>query len=213
MGESRSGGNIRINDTRWTVGWNPLTIIVPLVIVAAALAILVELEPDQILVCTGLAILAGLAVWYWGVAEVNSKYNPLIRNFRHSTRQRVANETGGINVNSMYSFINFRGSSPPLVEPARKYDAAHIVFGDTSVLINEEFEYHMEDRTPYRGGEQAELFYDQISNVRSENYKNRQTLQISLSSGQVAEIPSTDPDGVTQVKSELQQKIRAARRT
>lgn len=197
-----------INDTRWSIGWNPLLAIVPATVIGAALG----WQADELVALTAIGLIAGVAVWYWGVTEVNSKYSPLLETFRESTRNRVANETSGVNIDSMYSFVTFAGNSPPLIEPAPSYYAAHIISGDTSVVINEQFRYDMEDRATYRGGEQAELFYDQISNVRSENYKNSATLEISLSSGQVKQLPSNDPQRVEAVKSELQQKMRAVRR-
>jgi len=208
MGAQGDRANPAINDTRWSIGWNPLKAILPTTIGGVALGLVAE----EVVVLLVLGAVVGVAVWYWGVSEVNQKYFPLVETFRDSTRQRVADETGGLTVNSMYSFIGQVGDPPPMVEPAPTYSVAHIIFGDTSILINEEFRYDMGDRATFRGGEQSELFYDQISNVRSESYVNYATLQISLSSGQVKEIPSTDPDRVETVKSELQQSIRAARR-
>jgi len=207
-GTPQKNATPRINDTRWSIGWKPLQVVaVPTI----ALTI-VGVAVDQIAVFLVLGVLVGVAVWYWGVAEINQKYPPLIDDFRESTRNRTANETGGVNVHSLHTFISTQGSSPSLVEPAPSYSAAHIIFGDTSVIINEEFRYDMRDRSTYRGGQQAELFYDQISNVRSESYVNYAILEISLSSGQVKEIPSRDPNRVESVKGELQQNIRAVRR-
>lgn len=208
MGASQDQTPVKIDDTRWKIGWSPLLVIFPLTLIGA----LIGWNTDNLVVFSAAGLLAGLGIWYLGVQEVNSKYPPLLDDFQDTTRKRVADETGGITVNSMYTFVSPMGDSPPLIKPAKTYSVAHLIFGDTSLLINKAFQYDMENRTTYRGGEQSELFYDQISNVQSENYSNYATLQVSLSSGEIAEIPSRDPQSVEAVKSELQENIRAARR-
>lgn len=208
MATSRNRASIQIHDTKWKIGWNPLLFVFFPILIGAVIGWQVD---NLLLFLIGGAI-AGLVIWYLGAQEVNEKYRVLLEEFRDTTRNRVADETGGINVNSMYTFVSPVGESPMLLEPAETYVTSHLIFGDTSLLINEEFQYDMEDRTTFRGGQQSELFYDQISNVQSENYSNYATLQVSLSSGQIKEIPSRDPRSVEEVKAELQEHIRAARR-
>jgi hypothetical protein len=187
-------------------------VILPAIVLVAGIGYAVDSTAENIAIFAGAGLLVGIAIWYWGVQEVNDKYHPLLGDFRDRSQTWVTEETGGIKINSIYNFFSSAGNSPSLIEPAPTYHITHILIGDTSVIINKQFQYDMESRTGLRGGDQSELFYDQISNVRSENYNNRATLELSLSSGQVIEIPSRDPQGVEMVKSELQQYMRTVRR-
>jgi hypothetical protein len=212
MGTTQNQRSPQIDNTRWKIGWNPFMIILPPIVLGAGIGYAVDSAAKNIAIFAAVGLLVGLAIWYWGAQEVNKKYSPLLDNFRDMSQNWVTEETGGIKLNSIYNFFTSAGDSPSLIEPAPTYHITHIFIGDTSVIINKQFQYDMESRTSLRGGEQSELFYDQISNVRSKKYNNRATLELSLSSGQVIEIPSRDPQGVEMVKSELQQYMRTVRR-
>jgi hypothetical protein len=213
MAATQNRQTTNINGTRWKIGWHPLLVILPLTVVGAALGYAVEEEEVQTIgMFAVFGAVVGIAIAYWGAQEVNNKYLPLVREFREQSHNRLSAETGGVNIQSAYNFLNPSGTSPFFITPHPTFHVTHILISDESVIINKEFQYDLEDRTGFRGGEQSELFYDQISNIHSENYQNKATLELSLSSGQVIEIPSRDPGGVETVKSEIQQHMRQVRR-
>lgn len=200
-----------INDTRWKIGWNPFLTILALTIVGAALGYWMSKTGETTIIVSIIGAIVGIVLSFWGALEVNEKYIPLLKDFRETTQNRVRSKTGGLNVQSYYNFFNSTGKSPLFIRPNHTYHITHIIMGNDSVIINKEFQYDLEDRTGFRGGEQSELFYDQISNIRSMNFKNDAMLELSLSSGQVIEIPSRDPEGVEKVKTEIQQYMRDVR--
>lgn len=212
MAATQNRGPANINGTRWKVGWHPLFVILPLTVAGAALGYVVEDKVQTIGMFAVFGAVVGIAVSYWGAQEVNNKYLPLLQEFREQSHNRLSAETGGVNIQSSYNFFNPSGTSPFFITPHPTFHITHILISDESVIINKEFQYDVESRSGFRGGEQSELFYDQISNIHSENYRNKATLELSLSSGQMIEIPSRDPEGVETVKSEIQQHMRQVRR-
>ncbi|WP_115863436.1 HEAT repeat domain-containing protein [Halorussus litoreus] len=203
-----------INGTRWKIGWSPKLVIISLLVVGFIVGAMAGgEEPAKVAGQLGIVgLIGGTAVWLWGRHEVNAKYTTLLEDFRDSSRKQVERETGGMTVSSAHTFISAVGSSPMGIEPARKYSTAHLLFGDTSVVVNRQYKYDMKERTQRKGGKQQEVFYDQISNVQSEDYNNYAELEISLSSGDTERIRGRDTAGINRVKSDLQQKMREARR-
>ncbi|NHN61082.1 MULTISPECIES: HEAT repeat domain-containing protein [Halorussus] len=197
-----------INGTRWTIGWSPKQVIVGFLIGGVVVGAMAEAVGAFAFV----GLLAGVGTWLWGRSEVNSKYLSLLEDFRDGSRRQIERETGGMEVSSAHTFVSASGDSPALIEPARTYRTAHLLFGDTSIVVNRQYEFDMKERTQRKGGKQQEVFYDQISNVQSEDYKNYAELQISLSSGDTEHIRGRDTAGIDEVKSDLQQKMRDARR-
>jgi len=197
-----------IDDTRWKIGWSPGVTVIGALIAGAVIGVLI----DAPAIMAVLGLVAGLAVWLWGQREVNENYRTLLENFRDASRLKVERSIGGLNVSSMHTFISSSGGSPMLIEPARAYSATHMLFGDTSVVINREYEYDIKERRTLQGGEQRELFYDQISNVKTDSYANFAELDITLSSGDRETIRSLNPSGLDDVKSDLQRRMRTARR-
>ena len=197
-----------VDGNAWKVGWRPKLIIILGLILGGVVGALID-SPGMF---AFIGMVAGIGVWLWGRSEVNGNYNTLLENFRDSTQSKVEESTGGLDVHSVHSFIAGAGDGPPLIEPSPKYTASHLLFGETSLVINREFEYNMKDRTTVRGGEQSELFYDQISGVQSENYSNYAELIITRSDGGKEVLRSMDPSGVNDVKSDLQQKMRESRK-
>lgn len=200
--------NPAVNGWRWKIGWQPKKIIVGLMILGAIVGAML----DYIGQFAFLGLVVGVLVWFWGRAEVNAKYMSLLQDFRDQTRSKVERETGGMSLSSAHTFIGGHGSSPLFIEPSKKYKASHLLFGDTSVVINRQYHYKMPGRDTTQGGKQQEVFYDQIANVQSEDFANYAELQISLSSGQTERIKGRDTSGINAVKRDLQQKMRDARR-
>jgi hypothetical protein len=205
---STSLNNPAVNDWRWKVGWQPKKIIVGLTILGGIVGAMLEYVGQFAF----FGLVVGVLVWFWGRGEVNAKYMSLIQDFRDETRSKVERETGGMSLSSAHTFIGGHGSSPIFIEPSKKYKASHLLFGDTSVVINRQYHYKMPQRSTTQGGKQQEVFYDQIANVQSEDFANYAELQISLSSGQTERIKGRDTAGINGVKRDLQQKMRDARR-
>ncbi len=205
---STSLNNPTVNGWRWKIGWQPKKIIIGLTIIGAIVGAMLEYIGEFAF----LGLVVGVFVWFWGRGEVNAKYLSLIQDFRDQTRSKVERETGGMSLSSAHTFIGGHGSSPLFIEPSKKYKASHLLFGDTSVVINRQYHYKMPPRDTTQGGKQQEVFYDQIANVQSEDFANYAELQISLSSGQTERIKGRDTSGIDAVKRDLQQKMREARR-
>ncbi|MFC6955198.1 hypothetical protein [Halorubellus litoreus] len=205
---STSLNNPSVNGWRWKIGWQPKKIIVGLTILGAIVGAMLEYIGQFAF----FGLVVGVLVWFWGRGEVNAKYMSLIQDFRDQTRSKVERETGGMSLSSAHTFIGGHGSSPIFIEPSKKYKASHLLFGDTSVVINRQYHYKMPPRDTTQGGKQQEVFYDQIANVQSEDFANYAELQISLSSGQTERIKGRDTSGINAVKRDLQQKMREARR-
>jgi RNA polymerase subunit RPABC4/transcription elongation factor Spt4 len=205
---STSLNNPTVNGWRWKIGWQPKKIIVGLTIFGAIVGAMLEYIGQFAF----FGLVVGVLVWFWGRGEVNAKYLSLIQDFRDETRSKVERETGGMALSSAHTFIGGHSGSPLFIEPSKKYKASHLLFGDTSVVINRQYHYEMPGRDTTQGGKQQEVFYDQIANVQSEDFANYAELQISLSSGQTERIKGRDTSGINGVKRDLQQKMRDARR-
>lgn len=200
-----SGG---VNETAWKVGWKPKAVIIGMFVVGAIIGALV----DQAGLFGFLGLIAGVGLWFWGRNEVNDKYASELEDFRDRSRSKVESATAGLEAEAVHTFISSNGSSPPLIEPDSQYQASHLLFGDTSILVNDEYGFDMENRKMVQGGSQNEYFYDQITGVDSENYSNYAELVINMSGGGGHTIRSRDPSSINQVKSDLQQRMRDARR-
>lgn len=197
-----------MNDFRWKVGWRPKFVILLFIVFGGIIGAWLE----EIGAFLFVGLIAGIVVWFWGRGEVNAKYMTLLENFRDETRSKVERDTGGMAVSSAHTFIGGSGNSPVFIEPSKRYEASHLLFGDTSVVINRQYSYKMPPRKSVQGGAQQEVFYDQIANVQSEDFANYAELQISLSSGQTERIKGRDTSGINAVKRDLQTKMREARR-
>lgn len=197
-----------VNSTAWKVGWRPKAVIIGLLIVGGVIGALI----DQAGSFAFLGLIAGVGVWFWGRSEINDKHVSVLGDFRDRSYSKVEDATAGLEAEAVHSFISSNGNSPPLIEPDSEYYASHLLFGDTSVLVNDEYQFDMVSRKMVQGGSQNEYFYDQITGVDSENYNNYGELVINMSGGGSHVIRSRDSSSINDVKSDLQQRMRNARR-
>lgn len=192
-----------INNLRWRVGWSPWRVIIGVTVAFAIIGAAMEAIGPFI----ALGLLGGIVVWYWGVREINNKYEPLIQKFIGESER---NARRGIEVDSaeLYNLTYNSGSSPPLVSPAETYHNTTIVITDTSINLNKGAKYDMEARSGAGGGTNEEIYYDQVTGVRSHQDGTFTELEIQTSGGDSTRISSIATDTVDEVVSEVRQRVR-----
>ncbi|WP_435552968.1 hypothetical protein [Natrinema sp. CGMCC1.2065] len=192
-----------INNLRWRAGWSPWRVIIGVTVVFTIVGAAMEAIGPFI----ALGLIGGIVVWYWGVREINNKYEPLIQKFIGESER---NARRGIEVDSaeLYNLTYNSGNSPPLVSPSDTYHNTTIVITDTSINLNKGARYNMETRSGSGGGTNEEIYYDQVTGVRSHQDGTFTELEIQTAGGESTRISSIATDTVDEVVSEVRQRVR-----
>lgn len=192
-----------VNNVRWKIGWSPWIVIIGVTVVFA----LVGVAVDRIGPFLALGILSGIITWYYGVREINAKYQSFVEQFVGESER---NAKRGIDIEDakLYNLTYNSGSSPLLVTPSDNYYNTTIVISETSINLNEGAEYDMESRSGVGGGTNKELYYDQVTGVQSHQDGTFTELEIKTSGGESTRISSVATDTVDQIVSEVRQRVR-----
>ncbi|SER37667.1 hypothetical protein [Natrinema salaciae] len=192
-----------VNNLRWKIGWSPWLVTIGVTVAFTIIGAMI----DAIGPFVGLGLLGGIAIWYWGVREINNKYQSFVQTFIGESER---NARRGIEVDSadLYNLTYNSGNSPPLVRAADTYFNTTIVVTDTSVNLNKGAKYDMEARAGAGGGTNEEIYYDQVTGVRSHQSGAFTELEIQTSDGESTEISSIATDTVDDVVAEVRQRVR-----
>jgi len=192
-----------VNNVRWKIGWSPWAVIIGVTIVFTLIGAGVE----QVGAFFVLGILTGIITWYWGVREINGKYQSFVQKFIGESER---NAKRGIDVDDakLYNLTYNSGSSPLLVKPSDAYYNTTIVVSETSINLNKGAEYDMTSRSGVGGGTNKELYYDQVTGVQSHQDGAFTELEIKTSGGGSTRISSAATDTVDEVVSEVRQRVR-----
>ncbi|WP_408960442.1 hypothetical protein [Natrinema sp. 74] len=95
-----------------------------------------------------------------------------------------------------------------LVEPASAYENTTIVLTETSISLYGGAEYDMKSRSGRDGGDTSEIYYDQLTGVRSKQERDVTELEIQTSGGDSTRITSYATDTVDELVSEIRHRIR-----
>ncbi|MHC3438627.1 hypothetical protein ACYJ1Y_11135 [Natrialbaceae archaeon A-gly3] len=195
-----------VNNLRWRIGWSPWLVVIGVTVLFS----IVGAAAEEIGAFFILGLLAGMIVWYWGVREINEKYHDFVQKFVGEA-ERNARRMVEIDDANLYNLTYGSGNSPPLVKASDTYTNTTIVVMPNSININEGAEYDMEVRDTTTGGTNDEIYYDQVTNVRSHQNGVYTVLEISTSGGDAIEITSNDTDTVDEVVSEVREGIRRSK--
>ncbi|WP_200531143.1 hypothetical protein [Halorubrum sp. LN27] len=192
-----------VNNVRWKIGWSPWSIIIGTTVVFS----LIGAGVNEAGIFFVLGILSGMIAWYWGVREINAKYQSFVQKFIGESER---NAKRGIDLEEakLYNLTYNSGSSPLLVKPADTYYNTTIVVSETSINLNKGAEYDMKSRSGVGGGTNKEIYYDQVTGVQSHQDGAFTELEIKTSGGGSTRISSAATDTVDEVVSEVRQRVR-----
>ncbi|MFC4540384.1 hypothetical protein ACFO5R_00340 [Halosolutus amylolyticus] len=192
-----------VNNLRWKIGWSPWLVLIGVTVVFTLIGAMIDAAGPFV----GLGLFGGIVIWYWGVREINNKYQPFVQKFIGESER---NARRGIEVDSakLYNLTYNSGNSPPLVSPSDTYYITTIVVTDTSINLNKGAEYDMEARSGVGGGTNKEIYYDQVTGVRSHQDGTFTELEIQTAGGKSTRISSIATDTVDEVVSEVRQRVR-----
>lgn len=197
-----------ISGIRWKIGWNPALAIIGTTVILAIVGVAI----DAIVPFIAIGLLAGIAVWYWGVGEINSKYSPIKERFYDETARAAAR---GIDMDNADSFsLNFAvGDSPPLIEAAPKYKSTAILVSDTSFNVNQGAVLDMKQRSKAEGGTNKEFFYDQVSSVETHQSGGATYLEVRTSDGNSVELGPSVQESVAEAEAAIRKQMRETKRS
>lgn len=203
-----------VNKLRWRVGWKPKIVIVAGLVIGLVIGVAID--------SIGVGLLIGLVVgggaWFWGVQEINDKYVDVVEDFERDATNSAKSTLSMDGDEDWYTFTGGLGeSSPPLVEPDRRYITSIIAVGDVSAAMNSGAEIDMESLANAGGGSTSELYYDNINNVSSakDNVNGTPQARLEISSVGGEEFVLREEqnlDAVPKVESQIREEMREARR-
>lgn len=182
-----------VNETAWKTGWNTYPVIVLSTVLAGGLGAQADL-PSLLVV----GFVGGVAVSWWGIAEINRNYDSLIEGFLSDTRRRVS-ERADVSSDDVLVFSYTQGSGPLGVDAPRRVYASVIVPGDEAIHVTKGVEYDVESRSVAKGGVEKEYYYDRIASVGSRKVGAQRALELTVTDGDDIRIQS----GQTDVEDEV----------
>jgi hypothetical protein len=141
----------------------------------------------------------GVAVWLPCALYVNASHELLLERLVGRVREAGEEVLGG--EGSLHTLTNGKGAVP-LVKPAKEYDVANVLVGESSVGVHHGSFVDTVSRTVEVGDGTEEVYYDQISSV---GYDGRR-LRIRTADGGSVNVVTSDE--ATEVVGEIEEHLR-----